>query len=58
MLILDWLGQQGNDEHQQAGGNKEDDGEVEVVDATDDERAVAGSHTAACAEDKLRDHPR
>lgn len=56
MLVRDGLGHEGDSKDNEAGGDEQDDGEVEVVDATDDGGTVAGLGAAARPIGELCDH--
>lgn len=57
MLVVDGFGHERHRQDDDAGDNEEDDGEVEVVDATDDCGTVTGLNAAAGPIHKLSDHP-
>lgn len=57
MLVRDGFGHVWDSHDDDAGGDKEDDGEIEVVDSTYDGRTFTGTNAAACAIDKLSNHP-
>lgn len=56
MLVVDGFGHERDCQDDDAGNDKQDDGEVEVVDATNDGGTVAGAGAASCPEDELCDH--
>lgn len=56
MLVGDGLCHEGDSQDDDAGDDKQDDGEIEVVDAADDGGTVAGLGTAARPEGELGDH--
>lgn len=57
MLVFNGFGHKRNSQDDEAGDNKQNDGEVEVVDTTYDGGTVTGANTAACPESKLSYHP-
>lgn len=56
MLVVDGLGHERDSQDDDAGGDEQDDGEVEVVDAANDGWTVAGLSAAAGSECELCDH--
>lgn len=56
MLVGDGLGHEGDSQDDEAGGDEQDDREVEVVDAADDGGTVAGLGAAARPVGELGDH--
>lgn len=56
MYVVDGFGHERDSQDDDTGGDKQDDGEVEVVDATYDGGTVAGFGAAACPVDELCDH--
>lgn len=56
MLVSDGFGHERNSHDDDAGDDKEDDGEVEVVDPAYDGGTVTGLNTAACPIGKLGNH--
>jgi len=57
MLVVNGFGHQRDSQDDDTGDNKQDDGEVEVVDSTDDGGTVTGVNAAACPKGKLSNHP-
>lgn len=57
MFVVDGFGHEGDADYQQAGDTEQNNGEVEVVDPTDDLWTFSGGHTASCPIGKLTDHP-
>jgi hypothetical protein len=57
VFVVDRLGCQGDSHDEDAGDDEEDDGEVEVVHATDDFGTVAGLGAGSRPEGELGDHP-
>lgn len=57
MFVFNGFGHEGDGEYHQARNAEQNDGEVEVVDPTDDLRTVSRGHTAARPIGKLSDHP-
>lgn len=57
MLVIDGFGHERDGQDEDAGENKQDDAEVEIVDSTYDGGAVAGAVTAACPINKFSNHP-
>lgn len=56
MLVGDGLGHKGDSQDDEAGGDEQNDGEVEVVDTADDGGTGAGLGAAARPVDELGDH--
>lgn len=56
MLVRDGFGHERDSQDDDTGGDEQDDGEVEVVDAAYDGGTVAGDGAAARPVDKLCDH--
>lgn len=56
VLVFDGLGEEGDDHDDDDRNGEEDDGEVQVVHATDNRGTVAGLHAAPGAISKLGDH--
>lgn len=57
MLVRDGFGHERNSQDDDAGDNKQDDGEIEVVNSTYYGWAVAGVDTASCPVSKFSYHP-
>lgn len=57
MLVLNGFGHERDSHDDDTGDNKQDDGEVEVVDSTYDGGTVTGANAAACPINKLCNHP-
>lgn len=57
MLVFNGFAHERNSQDDEAGDNKQNDGEVEVVDTTYDGGTVTRINTAACPESKLGYHP-
>lgn len=57
VLVGDRFGHKRDAQDDDTGDNKQDDGEVEVVDSTYDGGTVTGLNTAACPISKLSNHP-
>lgn len=57
MLVVDGFGHERDSQDDDTGDDKQDDGEVEVVDSTYDGGTVTGIDTAACPISKLGYHP-
>lgn len=57
MLVFNGFGHERNSQDDEAGDNKQNDGEVEVVDTTYDGGTGTGANTAACPVSKLSYHP-
>lgn len=57
MLVVDGFGHERDSQDDDTGDSKQDDGEVEVVDSTNDGGTVTGVNTAAGPISKLSHHP-
>lgn len=57
MLVGDGFGHERDSQDDDTGDNKQDDGEVEVVDSTYNGGTVTGVNTASCPISKLGNHP-
>ncbi|TNN71348.1 hypothetical protein EYF80_018426 [Liparis tanakae] len=57
VLVVDGFGHERDSQDDDTGDNEQDDGEVEVVDSTDDGGTVTGVNAAACPKSKLSNHP-
>lgn len=57
MLVGDGFGHERDSQDDYTGDNKQDDGEVEVVDSTYNGGTVTGVNTASCPISKLGNHP-
>lgn len=55
--VVDGLGAEADQQHQSRRTEEEDDGEVQVVDPTDQSRAAGRENTAARPEPELGQHP-
>lgn len=56
MLVFDGFGHKRDSHDEDTGDNKQNDGEVEVVDSTYDGGTFTGFNAAACPKSKLCNH--
>lgn len=57
VLVCDGFGHERDSQDEEDRDDKQDDGEVQVVDSTYDGGAVGGINAAACAVSELSNHP-